>query len=168
MNFNPSLTSETAVLFSLFAAFMWGSWFVSLKNIGDYPLDGFYVTLFTTSFVFVWSVSMILEGQAIFQNIQDVLASDPLRVVVSLGAGMAYVIGMRITLYVMQTIGLSLSQPILHSFGVMIGVAVTTIIGGTPEGFSLARTLIAVIFFLLLVALVYFLTRQENWTVGVG
>jgi hypothetical protein len=143
MNFSPALTSQEAVGLSLFAASMWGSWFVSLKYLGDYPLDGFFMTLFTTSIIFVWSVGFVVDKTALLANISSVLANDPSRVLVTLGCGAIYVVGMRFSLTVMSTIGLSLAQPIQASVGILLGILVTTTIGGIPLGISIGRLFFA-------------------------
>ena len=51
MNLDPNLSNPIAIAMSLLAAFMWGTWFISLKYLGNYPLEAFYLTLFSTSFV---------------------------------------------------------------------------------------------------------------------
>jgi len=148
MNFNPELTTGASVFMAIFATFLWGSWFVSLKFIKDFPLDGFYVVLFITSFIFVWSVGFIVDGAALLENIREVFETDPSRVLVSLACGVAYVFGMRISLYVMQIIGLSLTQPISSSVTIVIGISVSTIIGGMPENYNITRLATAVVFFI--------------------
>jgi len=162
MNFNPELTSAISIILSLSAAFMWGSWFISLKNIKDFPIDGFYVILFTTSFIFVWTIGLAIDGRALFLNIKDVLETDPFRVYVSFGAGLGYVLGMRVSLWVMKTIGLSLSQPIMASFNIIVGVLVTTLIGGIPENFSWPRVLVAVSFFAAAIFLSMFAAQKRS------
>lgn len=147
-NYFPQLTVGTAILLSLLATFMWGSWFVSLKFLKDFPLDGFYIILFITSFILVWSVGFILDGSSLLGNVRHVFKTDPSRVLVTIGCGIGYVFGMRISLYVMSTIGLSLSQPISASFGVITGNLASILIGGTPEGYSINRLIIACAFFI--------------------
>jgi len=147
-NFFPQLTTGTAIFLSLLATFMWGSWFVSLKYLKDYPLDGFYIVLFITSFTLVWAVGFILDGPSLLGNVRQVFETDPSRVLVTLGSGVGYVFGMRISLYVMQTIGLSLSQPISASLGVITGNLASILIGGMPEGFSINRLIIACVLFI--------------------
>ena len=145
MNFSPELSTTIAVAMSLTAAFMWGSWFISLKYLGDYPLDGFYVTLFTTSLILVWTVGFVLDGPALLGNIRQVYAVDPSRVVVTLVCGALYVTGMRISLYVVKTIGLSLSQPINSSVNILGGTLVAGLVGGVPTGLSPVRIALAIL-----------------------
>ncbi len=151
MNFSPVLTTTPAIIMSLVAAFMWGTWFISLKYLKGYPLDGFYVTLFTTSLVLVWSVGFILDGPHLLGNMGDVLSSDPSRVWLTLLCGILYVVGMRISLYVYSVIGLSLSQPIQSSVNVLVGTAVAAYVGGVPAGLTLPRIVLSVVFLLVAV-----------------
>jgi drug/metabolite transporter (DMT)-like permease len=143
MNFSPQLDTGTAIFMSLLAASMWGSWFISLKYLGDYPIDGFYVTLFTTSLLLVWSLAIILDGKALFENLSAVWAVDSSRIWLTLLCGVLYVIGMRLSLFVMGRIGLSLTQPIQQSINILAGTAVAAFVGGVPEGLSLAKLALA-------------------------
>ncbi|MBI5879065.1 MAG: hypothetical protein HZB53_15565 [Chloroflexi bacterium] len=135
-NFNPQLTPGLAVVMSLFAASLWGSWFVALKYLGDYPLDGFIVTLCATSAVFVWIVGLALEGPALAGNLSAVWRDDPARIVVTLACGAIYMAGMRFSLTVMRVIGLSVAQPIQSSMNIAIGTTITVVVGGLPAGVS--------------------------------
>jgi glucose uptake protein GlcU len=118
---------------------------ISLKYLGDYPLDGFYVTQFITSFIFVWSVGFTLDGPALLGNIRQVYATDPSRVVVTLVCGVMYVIGMRLSLFVVKTIGLSLSQPIGSSVNILGGTLVAALVGGVPARLSPLKIALVVI-----------------------
>jgi len=146
MNFSPTLTTGAAVAMSLTAAFMWGSWFISLKYLKNYPLDGFYLTLFTTSIVFVWGVGLILDGPALLENMRQVAQVDPSRIWITLVCGALYVLGMRISLYVFSTIGLSLAQPIQSSIGILFGTLVSALVGGIPAGLTPQRLVLATFF----------------------
>jgi drug/metabolite transporter (DMT)-like permease len=143
MNFSPELTTGTAVFMSLLAAAMWGSWFISLKYLGDYPLDGFYVTLFSTSLALVWTAGFVLDGGALLANLRDTWAADPSRIWLTLACGVLYVFGMRLSLVVMGRIGLSLTQPIQQSINILAGTAVAVLVGGVPEGLSIGKLVLA-------------------------
>jgi hypothetical protein len=145
VNFNPEMTTGTAVFLSLLAAFIWGTWFISLKYLGDYPLDGFYLTLFTTSIVLVWSVAYLIDGPTLFTNMRETYATDPSRITVTLLCGVLYVIGIRISLIVLQKIGLSLSQPIQASINVLAGTTLSGLVGGIPAGVSRLWLAVAVL-----------------------
>jgi hypothetical protein len=143
MNFYPDLSNNAAIFMVFLAASMWGTWFISLKYLGDYPIDGYFVTLFTTSVIFVWIVGFVLDGSALIQNIREVYAVDPSRVIVTLMGGVSYVLGMRITLQVFSTIGLALAQPIKSSIGVIVGTTIAIVVGGVPEGYPLGLIYLA-------------------------
>jgi hypothetical protein len=138
MNFAPQVSTSTAIFLSLFAAFLWGSWFISLKYLGDYPVDGFYLTLFATSIVLVWTLGFLLDGSSLLQNIQTVLVQNPSIIYVVLFCGFTYVIGIRISLVALQRIGLSLSQPIQASFNILIGTLISGLVGGIPAGVNIS------------------------------
>lgn len=143
MNFHPELSSGTATILALTAAFMWGTWFISLKYLGDYPLDGYFITLFTTSFIFVWTVGILIDRSALFENIANVFAADPSRVLATFISGIIYVIGMRFSLTVLKTIGLSLAQPIQSAIGTLTSLAITIFVGGVRPGTSIPRLIFA-------------------------
>jgi glucose uptake protein GlcU len=145
MVINLELTSQTAILLSLTAGFMWGTWMISVKFLGEYPIDGFFITLFTTSLIFVWLVSFSFGGREVINNINEVYAADPSRIWVTLICGMLYVVGIRITLYVYKVIGLSLAMPIQSSMNILAGTMVSGLVGGIPEGLSLPLLILACI-----------------------
>ena len=146
MNFDPTIPSGIAIFMSLAAAFMWGTWFISLKYIGDYPLEAFYITLFTTSLILVWGVGFFLDGGALIGNLKQIWAEDPSRVLVTLLCGVLYVSGMQFSIRVMKTIGLSLSQPLSASINLIAGTGLSAVIGGVPEGLTAGRVILAAAF----------------------
>ena len=162
MNFDPIVSQPLAVGMALLAASMWGSWFISLKHLGNYPLDGFYMTLFTTSLVFVWTVGFIFDGVAIFCNIRDLWLLNKLKIIIVFLGGIAYVIGINISLRVMRLIGLTLSQPLQASIGLIIGNIITVGIGGRPEDLTMGRIVLSVSFLLAAVFLVFFAERTKT------
>ncbi len=162
MNFDPQLSSGVAVFMALLAASMWGTWFISLKHIGDYPLDGFFITLFATSVVFVWVVALLIDGGAVAANIATVWAQDQSRILVVLGGGSIYVMGMRFSLSVQRTLGLSLAQPIQSAIGTISSLAITMVVGGVPAGVSVLRLVGATFVLILAVLLAMYAGRLRS------
>jgi glucose uptake protein GlcU len=146
LNIAPDLTTGLAVSMSLTAAFMWGSWFIAIKYLDDYPLEGFYITLFAASVIFVWAVGFALDGSSLLGNMHDIWAVDPSRITVTLLCGALYVIGLQISVSVSKLIGLSLSQPIQTSMNILIGTLLSAIVGGLPPGFSALKMGLACLF----------------------
>jgi drug/metabolite transporter (DMT)-like permease len=128
-NFDPQLSTSLAIFFSLFAAFVWGTWFIILKHLDDYPVDAFYMTLFGFSLVLVWSITFAIDGPALLNNISQMASAEPLRFWVVLGCGALYVVGIRLTLTAMQMIGLTLTQPIYASANVLAGTLIAALVG---------------------------------------
>ncbi len=137
------LSTNFAIFLSLLAAFMWGTWFISLKYLGDYPLDGFFLTVYLASLILVWSVGICMEGSALFANIREVYRLDPRRIAVTFLCGALYVLGLRVSLYVFQLIGLSVAQPIQSSVNILMGTFISAVVGGTPASLSLVRLVLA-------------------------
>lgn len=137
------LTTSFAIFLSLLAAFMWGTWFISLKHLGNYPLDGFFLTVYLSSLLLVWGVGFIVEGRELLVNIREVYGLAPTRVAVTFLCGALYVLGMRVSLYVFQIIGLSVAQPIQSSVNILMGTFISAVIGGMPEGLSVSRLMLA-------------------------
>jgi drug/metabolite transporter (DMT)-like permease len=162
MNFSTQLSTPVAITMGLLAASMWGTWFISLKYMRDYPLDAFFVTLFATSLIFVWSVGWLLDKSALFGNIGFVLANDPLRVWFTLGGGILYAYGMRFSLTVMRSIGLALTQPIQSAMTIVIGNLISSLVGGLPSGVTIVRILFAACFSILAVFACMLAARWRN------
>ncbi len=153
MNYDPTIPTGLAVIMGLVAASMWGTWFISLKYLGKYPLEAFYITLFVTSMVLVWGVGFLLDGSALVGNMRDVWSVDPSRLIVIFICGMLYVAGMQLSLRVIKVIGLSLSQPLSASINLIGGTFLSGLVGGVPESLTVWRVAIAAAF---LMAAIYF------------
>ncbi len=146
MNFDPNIPNLIAVGMGLIAASMWGSWFIVLKHLDDYPLEAFYLTLFTASLVIVWGIGFLIDGKHLLTNMQSVWQADPMRIIITFLCGILYVIGMQLSLYVMQVLGLAISQPVQASINVIGGTALSAVIGGIPLGLTVGRIVVSVSF----------------------
>lgn len=162
MNVLNNLTGLPAILVALTAAIMWGTWFISLKYLKDYPIEAFYVVMFGFCLVFVWGVSLLLEGRAIFENISLIFVQYPSKILFTLLGGVLYAAGIWVSLKVMDKIGLALSQPLLQSITLIAGVLVTLCIGGRPETLTDAKIVFTVVFLLGAAILVYLADRTRS------
>jgi hypothetical protein len=162
MNFAPQVPYPLAIVMSLLAASMWGSWFISLKHLKKYPLDCFYMTLFTTSLILVWTVSLFFDGIGIFVNFRDLWHVNKLKIILPILGGISYVIGMHISLRVMTLIGLTLSQPLQSAVSFIVGNIITVGIGGRPEGLSNVRIIVSISFLLTAVFMVFFAEKTRS------
>lgn len=157
-----SLTGLPAILVALSAAVMWGTWFISLKHLKTYPIEAFYMVMFTFSLVFVWGVCLLLEGGAIFENIRLVGSEHPMKIIVTLIGGVLYAAGMGLSLKIMEKVGLALSQPLLQSITLVAGVIVTLFVGGRPETLTNTKIVLTVMFLLAAAILVYMADKKRG------
>lgn len=162
MNFDPNIPNLIAISMGLIAAALWGSWFIVLKHLDGYPLEAFYLTLFVTSMVIVWGAGLILDGANLWGNITAVWEVDPSRIWITLICGVLYVVGIQLTLYVMQVLGLAITQPIYASINIIGGTALSAIIGGIPLGLTVERIILSVSFLFAAVVLSMIAGRIRN------
>ena len=130
------MTQEIAILGGLFNAFLWGSWAVVLKKLGNYPLDAFFLGLYIGSFVFVWIVALGAQGDALIDEVAQVWREKPTIIIAALIAGGTFVIGVRITLTVLTSVGLSVTAPVQTFMSLILGTSLAALVGGTPAALS--------------------------------
>ena len=126
------MAQEVAIFGSLFNAFLWGSWAVVLKKLDGYPLDAFFLALYIVAFSFVWILALTVRGEDLFREIAQVWRNRPAVIAVALGAGAAYIVGMRIMLTVYSAVGLSVTAPISTFMSLIMGTLLAALVGGTP------------------------------------
>ena len=162
MVFLNNLTGFPAVMVALTAAIMWGTWFISLKYLKDYPIEAFYVVMFSFCLVFVWGVSFLLEGNEIFANIAFIFSRYPSKIFFTLLGGMLYAAGLWVSLKVMDKVGLALSQPLLQSITLITGTLLTLVLGGRPESLTDTKIVLTVLFLLAAAFLVYMADQKRG------
>lgn len=155
------LTGFPAVLTALTAAVMWGSWFVSLKYLKKYPIEAFYMVMFSFCLVFVWGVSFLLAGKDILDNIAQIWRLYPAKILCTLLGGMLYAAGLWVSLKIMERVGLALSQPLLQSLTLIAGTCVSLYLGGRPETLTDLKIVLTVLFLLGAAVLVYFADQKR-------
>lgn len=139
MSFNPALSQSAAIILALSAAFLWGIWPIVLKHVGHTPVEYFYMVLYTASLIFIWVVGFILDGNALLGNMREVAAVASDKVLIAFVTGFFYVGASMVSMNVMQSIGLTLAQPITNSINLLLGTGFSFIIGGLPQGMTLSR-----------------------------
>ena len=141
------MTQEVALLGGLFNAFLWGSWAIVLKKLDGYPIDAFFIALYVSSFVLVWSIALTVLGTELFSEIGQVWQKRPAVIIVALIAGATYVIAVRITLTVFDSIGLTVTAPIQTFMNLVLGTSLAALIGGVPAGISLFDLMVVCLLF---------------------
>ena len=162
MNFNPTIAQPLAITMALLAPAMWGSWFICLKYLKEYPIEAFYMTLFVASMVIVWGTGFILDGSSLIGNMVDVWEIDKTKIIYTFICGILYVIGMQLSLRVYSILGLTLAQPVQSSIGVVVGTIVTSVVGGIPEGFTVSRIIISAGFIISALLMCFYAGNLRN------
>lgn len=130
-------SSGMAIFATLFAAFMWGSWFQSLNHLKGYPIAGFVLWLYTASMVLVWGVVAVLAPSQLPQGFAYYLQGkgDVVAFVLVCGAGLST--GMHLNLKIMGRVGMVVTTAISGAFGSIVGVVFTVVLaGGLPTNVS--------------------------------
>lgn len=160
-SFDPHLTTNIAIYSTLFAAFLWGSWVVLIKYLKGYPVDGFFLTIFVFSLIFVWGVGFVVDRANLIWDIKAVYSTDPFRLWVTLVCGALYVGGLRLNLLVYERIGLTLAQPIQLSINLVASALLSAVLGGVFQGLGTARIILAA-FILLLAVIISLLAGKQR------
>ncbi|HBY99300.1 MAG: hypothetical protein M5U01_11800 [Ardenticatenaceae bacterium] len=136
------LSPAGAISAVLAASLLWGSWAIALKHLDGYPVDAFFLDLYTSAVVLVAGVSVAVHGASLPAEIAAKLAARPEIVLTPLVGGLLYVVGMRIWLYLIERVGLVLASPIYSSVAIIVGTLLSARLGGLPLGASLLTILI--------------------------
>jgi len=132
----PSLyfSTNTAIILTLFAASMWGSWMQVIKHRKNYPLSGIAFILYFFSFIMIWVVTFALAPSLLPDGIAATSAanSDVIPTILLGGAMMG--LGMLISLHVMSSVGLLLSTAVSGALGSILGLATSVAQEGIPDG----------------------------------
>ena len=140
------MPQEVAILGGLFNAFLWGSWAVVLKRLGSYPLDAFFLGLYIISFAFVWIIALAALGEDLFKELARAWRERPAVIIVALVAGGTFVIGVRITLTVFTSVGLSVTAPVQTFMSLILGTSLAALVGGRPASLSAFDLMVACLF----------------------
>ena len=144
------MLSSTGALFVMFlVTLLWGSWFQSVKHIGNYPIVAFMRWVYIFSVPVIWVPILLLEKTMIPAGLVNELTADPLRTLFVLLCGCVFAIGMQLHLTVVGRIGLILSTSVSASCCILSGTAISAFFGGIPEGSSLGKLLLCSVLLIL-------------------
>ncbi len=140
----------TAIVMTLFAAALWGSWMQVVKLKKNYPIGGIVFWLYTFAFVFIWVITLILAPALLPEGIASVSAQNLDLVATILLGGAMMSLGIYLNLVVMDNIGLMLSTTITGAVGSLLGIGTSIWKEGLPDkSFALALIVITALIFLL-------------------
>jgi len=137
------LTIGSAIFLTLLATFLFAFWYQALKHLGEYPLAGFVMWLYISSFITILAACRVLGAhdmpEGIFREIQG---KELAAFGVCLG-GAAMTYGLIVSLIHMKEYGMIANQAISGTAGAILGVILTFVVGGLSPDVSLTMVLAA-------------------------
>lgn len=143
------MTMEMAIAGIIFVTFLWGSWFQTVKYIGDFPVHSFISMMYGISVVIVWLSIAVLGKQMIPNGVFHEMGSRKGLTLAILICGIVFGIAMQLHLTVVKRIGLILSTSVSATCSILGGTAVSVIFAGIPEGVSVYVLFLAAILLIL-------------------
>lgn len=142
---NVELTIGSAVCLTLAATFLFAFWYQALKHLGDYPLAGFVMWLYISSFITILGACRVLGSRDMPQGIwYELQGKYPAAFGVCLG-GAAMTYGLIVSLIHMKEYGMIANQAISGTAGAIFGVILTFVVGGLSPNVSLVMVLAAAV-----------------------
>ncbi|MEH7236420.1 hypothetical protein [Bacillus sp. JJ1562] len=141
------MDSNIAILTTLLSSAMWGSWFLSLKYLGRYPISGFVLWLYSSSFIIVWIIVLLFTP--LNQIIGEITDKNISFIFIILLSGALMAVGMHMQLIFMNKSGLILVISISSAFSAIFGLIISILVGGLPETVSINFVLLAAVILLI-------------------
>lgn len=124
----------TAIILTVIAAGMWGSWMQVVKFLNGYPLTGLVFWLYTFSLVLVWAITLCMAPGILDESIPAITAQNQRIVIKILVSGGMMSLGLYCSLTVIGSVGLVLSTTVSGGVGTILGVVTSILEEGLPEG----------------------------------
>lgn len=122
-----------AVIITLFASAMWGSWMQIIKRCPQYPVCGITMVIYTVSFLALAAVCLAAGGRAFPQGFSAYLRDYAWEVPrIALGGGAA-ALGVLVSLKLMRNAGLVVGTAVSGAAGSITGVLVAVAREGLPQ-----------------------------------
>ena len=118
-------TKEVAIILTLLAAAMWGSWMQIVKILKGYPISGIVFWMYSFSFILVWAVTLIGAPYLLREGIIETTVQNMDVVLKILFGGAMMSIGLYFSLVVIADVGLLLSATISGGVGTILGLGTT-------------------------------------------
>lgn len=143
------MTMQMAIVGTIFVTFLWGSWFQTVKHIGDFPVHAFISMMYGISVLIVWMAIAILGDRMIPTGVFYEIGSRKGLSLAILLCGIVFGIAMQLQLTVVKKIGLILSTSVSATCSILGGTAVSVVFAGIPEGVSVYVLFLAAILLIL-------------------
>lgn len=126
-------STPVAIVLTLLAAGMWGSWMQVVKLKKDFPVAGLAFWLYMFSFVLVWGITLILAPTLLPEGLLSAIVnSKDVALDIMLGGGMM-AIGLFISLTIMSNLGLMLATTLSGAVTTILGLLTSVMKEGLPD-----------------------------------
>lgn len=139
------LTIGTAVFLTISATFLFAFWYQALKHLGEYPLAGFVMWLYISSFLTILAACKVLGAGDMPLGIRAELAGKGWAAVGVCLGGAAMTYGLIVSLIHMKEYGMIANQAISGTLGAILGLVLTFVVGGLSKDVSLALVLLSAV-----------------------
>lgn len=139
------LTIGTAVFLTISATFLFAFWYQALKHLGGYPLAGFVMWLYISSFLTILAACKVLGAGDMPLGIRAELAGKGWAAVGVCLGGAAMTYGLIVSLIHMKEYGMIANQAISGTLGAILGLVLTFVVGGLSKDVSLALVLLSAV-----------------------
>ena len=143
------MTAQLAIAGIIFVTFLWGSWFQTVKHLGNFPVHAFISVMYGISVIIVWAAIGLLGKQMIPSGIFSEISSSPGLTLAILGCGIVFGIAMQMHLTVVKRIGLILSTSVSATCAILGGTIISVLFAGIPEGVSVVSLFVATVLLIL-------------------
>ncbi len=143
------MTVQLAIAGIIFVTFLWGSWFQTVKHLGNFPVHAFISVMYGISVIIVWAAIGLLGKQMIPSGIFSEISSSPGLTLAILGCGIVFGIAMQMHLTVVKRIGLILSTSVSATCAILGGTIISVLFAGIPEGVSVVSLFVASVLLIL-------------------
>lgn len=126
-------STPVAIVLTLLAAAMWGSWMQVVKLKKDYPVSGLAFWLYMFSFALVWGITLVLAPTLLPEGLWTAIAnSKDVALDIMLGGAMMS-LGLYISLTIMSNLGLMLATTLSGAVTTIMGLLTSVMKEGLPD-----------------------------------
>ena len=138
------ISATTALFMVLFTTFLWGSWSQFVKLIDNWPLPAFIWWLYISGFVVTTVSILFLKPYYFPEGMGHYLRALPGKCLLVLVCGATYSIGTQLSMTVVKKAGIIFHTSINAMLTIPVGCAVSSILGGIPQGVSVGQIVLGV------------------------
>lgn len=143
-----AISQGTAICFELLTAFLWGSWYQTIKRTGEYPMPAFMIWIYLFSNLIIWGVTLGFRDIFVPEGIFSALRARPDLAGILFVGGIFFGLSMQVSMHIMSKLGIILSISISATLGIFTGTFIPMFINGLPDNVMPGLMVICALIFL--------------------